>query len=357
MTNPNAVVEINKKNLLYNFNLLSKIANKVTCAITIKADAYGLGAEKIIEILIDAGCKHFFLATTEEGIKIRNINKKINLYILNGLENNKIEIFRKYDLIPIINSMEEIEILIKKKLIQSKFKFGIHIETGLNRLGLQINKLNKKKFENINVEILLSHLASPDELKNNYNQLQNLNFIKSFGLFKSIKYKSLCSSAGAMNNKKLHHNMIRPGISLYGCCDNNKLKIRYKIKPIIILKGKILQIKKIDRNEFIGYNQTYKTNKKIQVAIVGIGYADGISRILSNNGKLFYKREEYKIIGRVSMDTVTVEISNNKYSLKIGEYLDVINYKYNVESMAKKCGTISNEILTSISKRVKRVYI
>ena len=99
------------------------------------------------------------------------------------------------------------------------------------------------------------------------------------------------------------------------------------------------------------------TNKKIIVAIVGLGYADGISRLLSNNGRLFYKDESYKIIGRVSMDSITVNITKSNYLIKCGEYMDIINYSNGVEKLAKSIGTISNEILTSISKRVKRIYI
>ena len=353
MIRSNAIIEIKKKNLSYNYNLLSSIANKSINAATIKADAYGLGDIEILKILIKAGCNHFFLATTEEAIKIRNINKKVNLYVLNGLENNKLDLFNKKNITPIFTSKEEIDIFFESKYIKSNFKFGIHIETGLNRLGVKIEDLDKKKFKKIKMEILISHLASSDELKNKYNFLQNINFKKSFKIFKSIKYKSLSASAGVMNNKKLHHDMIRPGISLYG---GSCLKSKYKIKSVITLKGKILQIKDINKNEYIGYNQTYKTHKKIKVAIVGIGYGDGISRSLSNKGNLFFKEESFKILGRVSMDTITVNISNSKYPLKKGYYLEVINEKYTINEMAKKCSTISNEILTSISKRVKRVY-
>ena len=160
-----------------------------------------------------------------------------------------------------------------------------------------------------------------------------------------------------MNSQNFHYEMVRPGISLYGGCDNYKLRLKYKLKPVIILKSQILQIKNINKGQYIGYNQTYKTKKKIRIAIIGIGYADGISRLLSNNGNLFFKEDNYKILGRISMDTITVDITNSRYNLKIGQYLEIINEKYTIEKMAKKCGTISNEILTSISKRVKRVYI
>ena len=357
MIDSNSILQIDKRCLIYNYNLLSSLAIKSIGAATIKADAYGLGDVEIFKILFKKGCRHFFLATTEEALKIRDINKKANLYVLNGLENNKLNLFNENDIIPILNSKEEIKIYTKSKFLNTNFKFGIHIETGLNRLGIKIEDINLKIFKNINLEILISHLSSPDELKNKYNQLQNLNFKKSFDLFKTIKYKSLCSSSGVMNNKKFYHDMIRPGISIYGGCDNENLRRKYRLKPVIILKGKILQIKKINTNEYVGYNQTYKTNKEIKVAIIGIGYADGISRLLSNNGKLYYKNESYNIVGRISMDSVTVNITNSSYKIEIGKYMDVINKKFTVEKMAKKCDTISNEIITSISKRVKRIYI
>lgn len=357
MIKSNAILVINKKKLLYNYKLLSKIANKSICAATIKANAYGLGDIKVFKILSKAGCKHFFLATTEEALSIRKFSKISYLYVLNGLENNNLNIFYKNKIIPILNTKEEIEKVSKDKFLYNKLKFGIHVETGLNRLGIQIKDLQHKSFKEMNIEILISHLASSDEIKNQYNQLQNLKFIKSFDRLKSIKNKSLCSSAGIMNNKNLHHDMVRPGISLYGGNNNYFMSKKYQIKSTIILKGKILQIKNINKNEFIGYNQTYKTNKKIKIAVIGIGYADGISRSLSNNGKLYFKKESYNIIGRVSMDTITVDITKTNYQMKIGQYMEVINNQFTLEEMAKKCGTISNEILTSISKRVKRVYI
>ena len=354
MINSNAILEINVKNLIFNYKYLSRLSNKSLCAATIKANAYGLGAIRIFKLLLTKGCKNFFLATTEEAIEIRKINKKVKLYVLNGLENHSVSLFSKYDLIPILNSKEDIKILIKNA---KSLKFGIHIETGLNRLGLDIKDIDKRIFKKDNLEIVISHLASPDEFKNKYNSTQNKKFLKSLELFKKVQYKSLCSSAGIMNSQSYHYNMVRPGISLYGCADNISLLNKFKIKPVIKLKGKILQIKKINSNEYIGYSQTYRSKSKITVAIIGIGYADGVSRSLSNNGKLYYKKESFNIIGRISMDSITVNISRSKSKFKCGMYMEIINNEFTTEKMALKCNTISNEVLTSISNRVKRVYI
>ena len=203
----------------------------------------------------------------------------------------------------------------------------------------------------------MSHFSSSEEISNIYNFLQNKKFKTVFNLFKSIKYISLSNSAGILNNKEFHYNLTRPGIFLYGGYQNKRLKKILKIKPVIKLKAKILQIKEIGANEYVGYNQTFKTKKNTVIAIIGIGYGDGLPRILSNNGYVYYNKKKFKIIGRVSMDTCTIDITRHHKFLKIGKFVDIINYQYDVEKFAKKCSTISNEILTSITHRVKRVYI
>ena len=211
------------------------------------------------------------------------------------------------------------------------------------------------KFKDINLHIILSHLASSEEINNRYNKFQQKNFEKYFSFFDKIRYKSLLNSTGILQNKEYHYDISRPGIALYG--GHHDTYLEKIIKPIIKLKGKILQVKTINKNEYIGYNQTYKSNKKIKIAIVGIGYADGIFRSYNKKGYLYNKNEKFKIIGRISMDSITIDISNSKKRITEGKYITVIDYKNDINKMAKKCNTISNEILTSISNRVTRVYL
>ena len=129
-----------------------------------------------------------------------------------------------------------------------------------------------------------------------------------------------------------------------------------RIKNVFSLKGKIIQIKYIKKNQYVGYNRTYKTKTKIKVAIVGLGYEDGIPRSLSNKGYVYFKKNRFKIIGRISMDTFTVDISKSSHDLNIGMYLDIINDEHKIDKFAKLCKTIPNEIMTSIGKRVCRKY-
>lgn len=350
MNYSSSILEVNLKNLIYNYKVFKKFIKNKQVAATIKANAYGIGDKIAFSTLYKNGCRHFFLATLNEGLELRKSFKKGYIYILNGLENNDINIFKINKLIPILNSKIEMKVIEK-----TKFKYGIHIETGLNRLGINKKDLPKKIYNKKNLQIVLSHLASSDEKKNLYNNFQNKKFKSINNLFKNKKIIfSLASSMGTILGKDFHYDLLRPGISLYGGHYNTKLK-KY-IKPVVKLKAKILQIKKILKNEYIGYNQTYKTKKSIWIAVIGIGYGDGISRMLNNKGFVYYKNHKFRILGRISMDSITIDISKSCKLLKIGQYVEIINYSHGIDELAKQCETISNEILTSISNRVQRIY-
>ena len=155
MIKPNAILEINLKNLEYNYKKLSKIANNSACAAVIKADAYGTGVLKIFETLYKNNCRHFFVATTEEALKIREKKSKGSVYVLNGLENNKLQIFYNHKIIPIINDKNEFNIISKNFNKFKKFKYGIHVDTGINRLGINYNEFFKFNFTDKKFSILI----------------------------------------------------------------------------------------------------------------------------------------------------------------------------------------------------------
>ncbi len=346
------ILTINTKNLLKNYNFFNKRKKNLIVAPTIKANSYGLGDVRVFKFLLKNKCKHFFVATLDEGIRINNKNKNIKIYVLNGIQNYDLKIFKKYNLIPIINTIYELN-----KIINSDIKFGLHIDTGINRLGVKYNEIPNKIYKNKNIKIILTHLSSADERKNKYNFLQKNIFLKEIKKFENKKIiYSICNSNGAILSKSFLLDMIRPGIGLYGG-NNQNIKLAKKLKPVIFLKAKIIQIKTINLNEYVGYNQTFKTNKRTTIAIIGAGYADGIPRKLSNKGKVFFKKDKFNIIGRVSMDSFTIDISKTKYNLKVGQYIDIINKKHGVEEFALQCETISNEVITLIGGRVKRLYV
>ncbi len=354
MTIHNSILEVNLRNLQYNYKKLSGLARKSICAAIIKSDAYGTGVLKVFDALYKVNCRNFFVATTQEALEIRKKRSTSNIYVLNGLENNNISVFSKNKIIPILNDIDEYCFVTKNIKKYKKLKFGLHVDTGINRLGINFKEFFELKFKN-NIHILISHLASSDESNNYYNSIQNTKFRKAIDQQFTTAIKSLSNSFALILGKNYHYDLVRPGISLYGGHQNTKMK--KVIKPVVTLKAKILQIKEIGKNEYIGYNQTYKTTKKLKIAVIGIGYGDGLSRLLSNKGKVFYKDNSYKILGRVSMDTITIDITKNSRHLKVGKYVEILNHTFGIDSLAHQCITIPHEILTSITKRVKRVYI
>ncbi len=349
MINESGILNINTKNIIYNYNFFKNLKKNLIVAPTIKADAYGLGDKKIFNLLVNQGCKHFFVATLNEGSKLKNKNNSIKIYVLNGLQNYKLEQFTKANLIPVVNTIEEY-----KRIKNANINYAIHIDTGINRLGISSEDVKKLDFQNNNIKLIISHLSSSDEYKIKYNIKQK----KLFNTFVHKKTKgiifSLANAHGSILDKTYLYDMIRPGIGIYGCYENKKLE--KKIKNVINLKGKIIQTKDLKKNQYIGYNRTFKTKNKTKVAIIGLGYEDGIPRLLSNRGFVYFKKDRFKIIGRISMDSFTIDITKSSHDLKVGMYVDIINNEHKVDKFAKKCKTISYEVLTSIGNRVYRNY-
>ena len=349
MINESGILNINTKNLIYNYNFFKNLKKNLIVAPTIKADAYGLGDKKIFNLLVNQGCKHFFVATLNEGSKLKNKNNSIKIYVLNGLQNYKLEQFTRANLIPVVNSIEEY-----KRIKDANIDYAIHIDTGINRLGISSEDVKKLDLQNDNIKLIISHLSSSDEYKIKYNIKQK----KLFNTFINEKTKgiifSLANAHGSILDKTYLYDMIRPGIGIYGCFENKKLE--KKIKNVINLKGKIIQIKDLKKNQYIGYNRTFKTKNKTKVAIIGLGYEDGIPRLMSNKGFVYFKKDRFKIIGRISMDSFTIDITKSSHDLKVGMYVDIINNEHKVNKFAKKCKTISYEVLTSIGNRVYRNY-
>ena len=349
MINESGILNINTKNLIYNYNFFKKLKKNLIVAPTIKANAYGLGDKRIYNLLLNQGCKHFFVATLSEGLKLNNKNKLIKIYVLNGLQNYKLHKFTNANLIPVVNTIDEYN-----RIKNTKIDYAIHIDTGMNRLGISFKDVKMLDLRNNNIKLIISHLSSSDEYKIKYNIKQK----KLFSTFANQKNKSvifsLANAHGSIINKTYLYDMIRPGIGIYGCYENKQLE--KKIKNVINFKGKIIQIKDLQKNQYIGYNRTFKTKTKTKVAIIGLGYEDGIPRLLSNKGFVYFKKDRFKIIGRISMDSFTIDISKCSHDLKVGMYVDIINDEHKVDKFAKKCKTISYEVLTSIGNRVYRNY-
>ena len=359
----NTLLEIDLKALSKNYkNINNKLDKNVHCAATVKANAYGIGDKPVIKNLIKDGCKIFFVAHFSEAARLRNYSKSIKIFCYHGINHKNFKEFMKFNIIPVTNTLQQV-LMIDSLNKQKKFnkKIAIHFDTGMSRLGLDKKETkwlidNKSKISNIKIELIMSHLACADQPKNpmNEKQLQKFNLIRKE--FKKSK-ASLANSAGIFLNKKYHFDLVRPGIALYG--GNPFINKDIKLHNVIKLKAKVIQIRQIQKNDTVGYGATFKAKKDMLIGTIAIGYADGINRKFSNNMYVSLNNINLKVLGRISMDLITIDMSHFPELLNSKKiiYVDVINKLNNINNISKNINTISYEILTSLGNRYKRKYI
>lgn len=343
-----SVLDINLSAMARNWSKFSKLGAKTTAAV-IKADAYGLGAKEAARAFQDVGCKDFFVAHFDEAIKARSfISASSRIFVLNGVFSNQSEIMAEFDLIPIINSIEQYEIWENQNL-----PFALHIDTGMNRLGLRFDEYNnfEKISKNANLKLVLSHLACGSDPNSSKN-------ITQLSLFKdACEYfeceKSLSASGGALLGDDYLFDLIRPGIGLYG---GNPHDFGDNFSEAVVnLKSPILQTRIVKKGESIGYGASFIAKKNMNIATVALGYADGFLRSASNSGFAIIKNTKCKILGRVSMDLIAIDISNIE-GVKFGDEVEFLGKNALIDDQANCANTISYEFLTRLGNRFKRNY-
>ncbi|MDC3076332.1 alanine racemase [Paracoccaceae bacterium] len=340
-------LHINLANLQSNIRFYSRITkSNVELSAVVKSDAYGLGISKLVPAIEKYGIKIFFTATLSEAIKVRKYSAHSEIFTLNGFDFQRADLYREFGITPVINNLIEAKKFFE--IFHNSYKTALQINTGMNRLGF-----NKKTFfehidviNSLPVNLILSHLACADDIPNKENKVQRDLFLELCKNLPNIR-KSISASHGTILGSEFHFDMVRLGIGLYGGIKNDGLK------QVIQIKVPVLQNFVIDKNMQVGYNFTYKAPKTMKVATLAMGYADGLPRILSNKGKLFSGNRSCPIIGRISMDLVTVDISSLPDT---PDYLTVFSPEYQVDNFAKDCQTISHEVLVSLGERIKRVY-
>lgn len=332
--------------LVYNWQYYKNLCKNSEIAAVVKANSYGLGIEKCAQKLEKAGCKLFFVAHISEGIELRNyINKSSQIFVLNGIFENEKVVFKQYNLIPIINDFSQIEYW--------DDDLYIHIDTGMNRLGIRFDECdNLIKYQD-RIKFIMSHLACSSDISNEYNGVQLERFKKAASLFPNAK-KSFSASAGALISSDYRFDIIRQGIALYG---GNPLDTEFnELKPVAILNSPILQIRLLKENETQGYGASFKTDKDIKIAIVALGYADGFLRSASNSGYASINGIECPIIGRISMDLIAINIDNIE-NVKTGDNVEFLGANTKLDKQAEAMQTINYEILTRLGNRFNKKYI
>ncbi|PCJ99442.1 MAG: alanine racemase [Zetaproteobacteria bacterium] len=349
--------------LIRNYKSLDAMsAPSCETAVSLKADAYGLGVSGVAPVLYAAGARCFFVATLDEGIALRGVLPQVDIYIFHGFMDAVRDVYREYNLSPVLNSLVEIELYSAfSRECDETLPAIIHFDTGMNRLGLVGDETkilcdDLSLIEGVNLDFIMSHLSSSEEKDNPTNVAQYKRFQNIASYFKGVK-RSLANSGGVFLSEDYHLDLTRPGIALYGGCIVPKMK--EKICPVVSLNAPVLQVHSVKKGDKAGYNETYCFDNDGHVAIISIGYADGIFRSLASKGALYWRGYKLPICGRVSMDLLICDLSavpQDHYPVP-GDMVEVIGGNQTIDDLAKDAGTVAYEIITSLGRRYRRSYI
>lgn len=350
MTHARARVHLS--NIVENWRTLGALHPSSETSAVVKADAYGHGAGPVAAALQDAGCQSFFVATTEEGVSLRlEIGEGSDIFVLNGVTENDMSAVLINGLTPVLNTLDEIRIY-RAASLRDVTPACLHFDTGMNRLGLKLNQIQTAKtmLDGRPVGWVMTHLACADNKSSDKNAAQ----LKAFDLPKAewpdAKH-SIAATAGCYLGSDYGLKMTRPGIGLYGGGPNPK-----GLKPGLTLEAPILSTFECLKGETIGYGATHQLRGKRHLATIALGYADGMLRALSNKGFGVINGQRVPIVGRVSMDLITIDVSNITTPLAPGIMVEFLGANAHLESQASAAGTLGYELITGLSSRVQRIY-
>ena len=332
--------------LIANWKTMARMSGAAAAGAAVKADAYGLGACEVVPKLWEAGCRDFFVAHWSEAAAIAKLVPPRNIAVLNGISSEDMAAAREIGAIPVLNTA--------KQILAWKAGGGgrchLMLDSGINRLGLGPEQIDAQLLEGLEIDILMSHLASADEdVDQNRRQLE---MFHQASQNISARRKSLANSAGIALGKDYCFDLTRPGLAVYGGVPRNELSS--EIKQVVWPEARILQIRQLDAGSPIGYNATFTTRERSVLATISVGYADGYFRGFSNAGFCRLGVDRFPVVGRVSMDLVTVDISNSSSQLAEGDWLAV---EFELNGAAATSGISQYELLTGLGRRYSRHWI
>src|SRR6195952_3713059 len=358
------VLTVDLDAIVANWRKLEKTAVPAECAGVVKADAYGCGADQVARALANAGCKTFFVATLDEARVVRSAVPTAAIYTLDGFFQNTGESYAAIDCKPVIGDLNELaewDVFCRR----SGWTGGaaIHIDTGMNRLGLTVTEaqgiIPRINAGDHGITLVMSHLASAELLNNQLNAKQLTAFREIASLFSGVP-ASLANSSGVFLGSQFQFDLMRPGAALYGI--NPTPESDNPMQPVVELKARIVQVRNVERGETVGYGGTWTARRPTRIALVSAAYADGYFRAASANdgtrgAEVVVAGKRCPIAGRVSMDMIAVDITEIPNSAaRRGHMVTLIGEGITVDELAHHFGTIGYEVLTSLGKRYARVY-
>lgn len=358
-----AELEIDLAAIVANWRLLRDRAAPAACGAVVKADAYGLGARAVAPALWRAGCRDFFVVWPDEGLVLRELLPEARILLLAGAPPGTEAECCARGLGPVLNSLEDIArwAPVARMAAPAAPAAWIHVDSGMSRLGLPPDEVTRlagapDMLAGVPLAGVMSHLACADEPDHPCNDRQLARFEVARAALAPLGPlpASLANSSGLFLGPAFRFDLARPGAGLYGL--RPQAGLADALTPVVRLTSAILQIRTVARNDSVGYGATFVAETPRRLATVPIGYADGYLRSLSNRGRVYLDGRPAPVVGRVSMDLITVDVTDHPEA-RPGRAVEIIGPHQPVDALADQAGTIGYEILTALGGRYHRRYI
>ena len=362
LTPPPAKITVDLSAVRYNYSQLNRLSGNAECAVVLKANAYGLSINRVAPELYSVGARTFFVAYLFEAIELKQVLYPFNdvsIFVLEGNAPGTESDFFEYQISPVLNSLDQLsrwETYCQH--VSNPGTCAIHVDTGMNRLGLELTELASvlSRAKAFGLTLIISHLSCADDASSKFNKSQLEKFVSGRIGNTDIRF-SLSNSSGILLGEDYLFDMTRAGVALFGV--NPTPENSTTLRPVIKLEARLNQVREINPGQAVGYGAAYISERPMRLGTISIGYADGYQRSLSDsNVGAYYKGEKFPLVGRVSMDSITVDLGDAvDYSPQIGDYLELVNEQFRIEDLAYHAKTIAHEIMTSLGSRLDWQYI
>lgn len=361
LSNSGPVLTVDLGAIKHNYGFLRQMVAPSVCAAVVKADAYGLGMEEVSQALYDAGCRDFFVAWPEEAIGLRAVLKDARIFVLHGPVAGSAPELAAHNIIAVANHLGQLsEWSNTAHKLQKKLPVALHVDSGLNRLGMpwgEVQKLGATPdlLGGLDLQLIMSHLAIPALVNNPMNASQLKAFHRALKTLPKAP-ASLAASSGSFIGRDYLFDMVRIGSSIYGM--NPIPNKPNPMRAVTRLEFPVLQVQEIPVGETVGYGCTFKADRPTRIATLGGGFSDGYMRSLSNSGTIWLGDYRAPVVGRVSMDLITIDVTDMPLHLvQPGQMVSVLNEHYTVNHLAGEARTRTTEILCGLGRKPKRRYI
>ncbi len=344
-----------------NYRFIREQLDGVEAAAVVKADGYGLGAVEVSRALAEQGCHHFFVSQIAEAQQLRKALEHVEIHVLYGAASDTTDDLIEHRLIPVLNSLEQLERWAQAaELRQQELPATIHLDTGMNRTGLSTDEaavlINEPwRLDPLEVVIVMSHLGSAD-IVDSAQSTEQLKRFEALRRHLRMGRASLANSAGVFLGSPYHFDLARPGVALYGgnpCPDREN-----PMQQVVSVTAPILQVRDVDPGDFVGYGATHEIVRHSRVATIPVGYADGFLRSASNSGIAYLGSVPVPIIGRISMDLITLDVTDVADSeLHPRASIELVGDRIPINEIAERSGTVTHEVLTALGARCRQSYV